>query len=119
MLMGIHHQTILRQIIRARVTLKKTIVQLKISMLGQTLMPWLRELIKLKISLEEQQDHGGYITATKANGGWQISDTDTGDSFGFVSDSGDITDYDNGGTQTVTTYNEILHAQQNGGQVKP
>lgn len=58
---------------------------------------------------------GGYVDATETNGGWQINNTDTGDSIGFVSYSGDTTADSNG----TTTYDEMLHAEQNGGPVKP
>ncbi|WP_125769112.1 hypothetical protein [Companilactobacillus furfuricola] len=58
---------------------------------------------------------GGYIDATETNGGWQINDTDSGESIGFVSYAGDTTADSNG----TTTYDEMLHAEQNGGPVKP
>lgn len=58
---------------------------------------------------------GGYVSATETNGGWQITDSDSGDSLGFVSYAGDTTADSNG----TTTYDEMLHAEQNGGPVKP
>lgn len=58
---------------------------------------------------------GGYLTVTETNGGWEITSTDTGEHVGFVSYAGDTTADSNG----TTTYDEMLHAEQNGGPVKP
>lgn len=62
-------------------------------------------------------DWGAGIAVTQTSGGWQI--TQDGDDAGFVSNSGDVQSIQNGGQVVNTSYDEILHMQQNGGPVKP
>lgn len=58
-------------------------------------------------------DWAGGLSVEQANGGWTI--LQDGNPSGFVDNAGNITN-SHGFT---TTYDEILHAQQNGGPVKP